>query len=143
MYSITNFDKQREIAIINRVMGRIIEDIKINGKKYRALFDTGSRNSYIIAKATNGFPKLNVSPKKVGLGGTSRILKKKCIFEARINGKPADIEAYIVNKLGKDEEGKEIHILFGSLMMQKWGIRPVPDEERLDLSHYSKEFTEF
>ena len=34
-------------------------------------------------------------------------------------------------------------ILFGALAMQQWGIRPVPDQEKLDLSHYSKEFVEF
>ena len=27
--------------------------------------------------------------------------------------------------------------------MQKWGIRLVPEEERLDLSRYPEEFTEF
>ena len=27
--------------------------------------------------------------------------------------------------------------------MQKWGIRPVPDEEILDMSNYSEEFVEF
>jgi len=26
--------------------------------------------------------------------------------------------------------------------MRQWGIRPVPDEERLDLSHYPEEFVE-
>jgi hypothetical protein len=31
----------------------------------------------------------------------------------------------------------------GKLAMQQWGIRPVPDEERLDLTHYPKEFVEF
>jgi hypothetical protein len=29
------------------------------------------------------------------------------------------------------------------LAMQQWGIRPVPDEECLDLSHYPEEFVEF
>ena len=27
--------------------------------------------------------------------------------------------------------------------MQQWGIRPVPDQEALDLSHYPEEFVEF
>jgi len=27
--------------------------------------------------------------------------------------------------------------------MQQWGIRLIPDEERLDLSHYPEEFVEF
>ena len=30
--------------------------------------------------------------------------------------------------------------LFGALAMRPWGIGPVPDEERLDLSHYPDEF---
>jgi len=27
--------------------------------------------------------------------------------------------------------------------MQQWGVRPVPDKEMLDLSHYPHEFVEF
>jgi len=27
--------------------------------------------------------------------------------------------------------------------MQQWGIRPLPDEERLDLSRYSSEWVEY
>jgi hypothetical protein len=27
--------------------------------------------------------------------------------------------------------------------MQQWGIRPVPETEGLDLSHFTKEFLEF
>jgi hypothetical protein len=27
--------------------------------------------------------------------------------------------------------------------MQRWGIRPVPDEERLDMTHYPEEFVEY
>jgi len=27
--------------------------------------------------------------------------------------------------------------------MQQWGIRPLPDKEDLDLSHYPHEFVEF
>ena len=42
-----------------------------------------------------------------------------------------------------DEEGKPIEVLFGALAMQQWGIRRNPAEEKLDLSHYPKEFVEF
>jgi hypothetical protein len=34
-------------------------------------------------------------------------------------------------------------VLFGSIAMQEWGIRLLIDEERLDLSRYPREFTEF
>ncbi len=36
-----------------------------------------------------------------------------------------------------------IEVLFGALAMQQWGIRPVPDEEKLDFTHYPEEFVEF
>ena len=49
----------------------------------------------------------------------------------------------MINDIGPDEEGKPIDILFGARAMQQWGIRAVPDEERLDLSHYPDEFVEF
>ena len=49
----------------------------------------------------------------------------------------------MLDEIGKDENGRPIEILFGALAMQQWGIRPVPDEEKLDLSHYSDEFVEF
>jgi hypothetical protein len=40
-------------------------------------------------------------------------------------------------------DGRRIEVLFGALAMQQWGIRRVPDEERLGLSHYPEEFIEF
>ena len=49
----------------------------------------------------------------------------------------------VVDQIGTDEEGKAIEILFGALAMQQWGIRPVPDEETLDLSHSPHEFVDF
>jgi hypothetical protein len=40
----------------------------------------------------------------------------------------------VIEDIGNDEDGRPIEILFGALAMQQWGIRPVPDEERLDLT---------
>jgi hypothetical protein len=51
--------------------------------------------------------------------------------------------AMVVKEIGRDEDGKPIEILFGALAMQQWGIRLVPAEERLDLTHYPREFVEF
>jgi len=42
-----------------------------------------------------------------------------------------------------DEDGKTIEILFGALAMQQWGIRLIPEQEKLDLSHYPEKFVEF
>jgi hypothetical protein len=49
----------------------------------------------------------------------------------------------VVDDLGRDEDGKEIEVILGALAMQQWGIRPIPDREKLDLSHYPEEFVEF
>ena len=65
------------------------------------------------------------------------------VLEAEIQGHRISTHAWVINEIGKDEDGASIEILFGALAMQQWGIRPVPDEERLDLSHYPEEFVEF
>ena len=49
----------------------------------------------------------------------------------------------MIEEIGNDEDGKPIEILFGALAMQQWGIRLMPAEEKLDLSHYPEEFVEF
>jgi hypothetical protein len=49
----------------------------------------------------------------------------------------------VLEEIGVDEEGRRIEVLLGALAMQEWGIRPLPDEERLDLSRYPKEFVEY
>nr|VFK63443.1 MAG: hypothetical protein BECKUNK1418G_GA0071005_103328 [Candidatus Kentron sp. UNK]VFK72360.1 MAG: hypothetical protein BECKUNK1418H_GA0071006_11109 [Candidatus Kentron sp. UNK] len=51
--------------------------------------------------------------------------------------------AMVLDHIGLDEEGKEIEILFGALAMQQWGIGLFPAEEKLDLSHYPREFVEW
>ena len=49
----------------------------------------------------------------------------------------------VLDKIGLDEEGKPIEVLFGALAMQEWGIRLIPEHEKLDMSHYPTEFVEF
>ena len=80
---------------------------------------------------------------RTALGGEVRETNTSAILEAEIEGHPISTHALVINEIGKDENGTPIEILFGALAMQQWGIRPVPDEERLDLSHYPEEFVEF
>jgi hypothetical protein len=80
---------------------------------------------------------------RTALGGAVRETNTSAILEAEIEGHPITTHALVLNEIGKDEDGKPIEILFGALAMQQWGIRPIPDEERLDLSHYPDEFVEF
>lgn len=60
-----------------------------------------------------------------------------------MEGRPILTHAMVLDEVGTDEDGRPIDVLFGALAMQQWGIRPVPDEERLDLSNYPEAFTEF
>lgn len=49
----------------------------------------------------------------------------------------------VIDRIGIDEDGKEIEVLFGTLAMHQWGIRLILEQEKLDLSHYPTEFVEF
>ena len=108
------------------------------------MFDTGARNTYVIpsvAKALKTLP----TPRTIrtALGGAVKETNTEAHLHAEIQGHSISTYALVIEEIGKDEDGKPIEILFGALAMQQWGIRPVPDEERLDLSHYPDEFVEF
>ncbi len=125
-------------------MGRIRTDIIINGQKFWTLFDTGARNTYVNEKVAKLLPTFELEkPEPVALGGEIHNVKKMVYFESLIQGLPVRAHARVLKDIGKDEEGKEIEVLIGALTMQEWGIRPVPDEEKLDMAHYPKEFVEF
>ncbi len=108
------------------------------------LFDTGARNTYVIpavARVLSTSPMAH--PFRTALGGGVRETSISAILQAEIEGHPIATHAMVIDDIGNDENGRPIEILFGALAMQQWGIRPVPDEERLDLTHYPKEFVEF
>ena len=125
-------------------MGRVREHIKVNGRKFWTLFDTGARNTYVVPAVAARLVKSKL-PKTVrsALGGSVKEATKAAVLNADIHGCKISTLAMVIDRIGEDEDGKPIQILFGDLAMQNSGIRPVPDEERLDLSHYPKEFVEF
>ena len=82
-------------------------------------------------------------PFRTALGDEVRETRTSAILEAEIQGHPIATHALVIDEIGNDEDGKPIEILFGALAMQQWGIRPVPDEARLDISHYPEKFVEF
>jgi aspartyl protease len=125
-------------------MGRIKQAIKVDGLECWTLFDTGARNTYVIpsvaqALTTSPMPR----PVRTALAGNVKETKTAAILYAKIQDHPISTHALVIDEIGKDEDGRPIEILFGALAMQQWGIRPVPDEERLDLTHYPEEFVEF
>lgn len=125
-------------------MGRITENIKVNGKLYRAMFDSGSRNTYIIPEVAKNFFKVKLqSVFEVRLGGKSHRLTESVILIGKIQNKIFNTKSLIIDKIGFDDDGKEIQILLGALAMQEWGIKLDLQNEKLDMTHYSKEFLEF
>jgi hypothetical protein len=125
-------------------MGRVRENIEVKGQNFWTLFDIGARNTYVnpqVAKLLA--PKPMPAPYRTALGGKTHEAKDAVVLDARIEGCDISTHAMVLDEIGKDEEGKTIDILLGALAMQQWGIRPVPDKEKLDMSHYTREFVEY
>jgi len=125
-------------------MGRVRTAIEVDGTKFWTLFDTGARNTYVVPAVAR---LLKTGPTtatfRTALGGAVRETNTHAVLDARIEGRPISTFAWVIDDIGRDEDGKNIEILFGALAMQQWGVRPIPDEERLDMTHYSKDFVEF
>ena len=125
-------------------MGRIRQTIKVDGLGCWTLFDSGVRNTYVIPSVAKALKTSAMTHEfRTALAGRTRETNTSAILEAEIEDRPIATHAWVIDDIGQDEDGKPIEILFGALAMQQWGIRPVPDEERLDLTHYSDEFVEF
>ncbi len=125
-------------------MGRIKQTIKVDGQECWTLFDTGARNTYVtssVARVLNTTPMPR--PVRTALGGEIKESNTATVLQAEIEEHPISTHALVLENIGRDEDGKAIEILFGALAMRQWGIRPIPDEERLDLSHHPEEFVEF
>jgi hypothetical protein len=125
-------------------MGRVRKNIDVKGVQFWTLFDTGARNTYIVPRVAALLTTSELQkPVRTGLGGKVRDVNRAAVLDAEVQGHLISTHAMVVDDIGNDEEGKPIEVLFGALAMQQWGVRPVPDEERLDMSHFSQEFVEF
>jgi hypothetical protein len=118
--------------------------INVQGRNVWTLFDSGVRNTYIIPEVAAQLTTITLPcPTYSKLGGETKISSQAAILVGEIEGKPFHTEAMVIDRIGDDEEEKPIEVLFGALAMQQWGIRLIPEQEKLDLSHYPSEFTEF
>ncbi|MDI6791869.1 MAG: hypothetical protein QME81_03220 [bacterium] len=125
-------------------MGRIRQMIKVDGRECWTMFDTGARNTYVVPAVAAILVTSKMShPIRTALGGGVKETNRRAILEAEVEGHFISTHAMVIDQIGDDEDGKSIEVLFGALAMQQWGIRPIPDEEKLDLSHYPEEFVEF
>jgi hypothetical protein len=118
--------------------------IDIHGRESWTLFDSGARNTYIIPDVASVLVTSDLAePFRTALGGEVRETTKTALLEGKLEGLPISTHAMVIDEIGQDDDGKPIEILFGALAMQQWGIRLIPEKEKLDLSHYPKEFVEF
>jgi hypothetical protein len=125
-------------------MGRARTTSKLNGKQRWTLFDSGSRNTYIAQAAAKGLERKRLrTPATAILGGKTHRINQVCVLMAEIEGHPVHTLARVIDEIGADEDGRPIEILFGALSMQEWGIRLDLPKERLDWTHYTKDFLEF
>jgi len=125
-------------------MGRIRQMINVNGRKCWTLFDTGARNTYLIQSVSSLLTTSTVKkPFRTAIGGKIKESTETALLEAEIEGRRISTHAMVIDEIGNDEDGIPIEILFGALAMQQWGIRLIPEQEKLDLSHYPEEFVEF
>src|SRR5437868_3588844 len=103
------------------------------------MFDTGARNTYIVPAVAAHLATTKLDKAfRSALGGKIKKTSKAAVLNAQVERHKISTHALVVDEIGHDEDGKPIDVLFGALAMQQWGIRPVPDEERLDLSNYPK-----
>jgi hypothetical protein len=118
--------------------------IKVNGRECWTLFDTGSRNTYVVPQIANVLTSSTIPhPIRTALDGDVKEINRTALLQAEREGYLISTHSMVVDQIGNDEDGRPIELLFGALAMQQWGIRLIPEEERLDLSNYPKEFVEF
>jgi hypothetical protein len=101
-------------------MGRVRQTIKVDGLECWTLFDKGARNTYVIPSVARAL-KTSSMPHtfRTALGGEVKETNTSAILEAEIEGHPIATQAFVVDKIGQDEIGKPIEILFGALAMQQ------------------------
>ena len=125
-------------------MGRVRANVEVAGRTFWTLFDTGSRNTYVVEEVASLLPTFPLAMREpVALGGRAHWVERDCRLSCLVEGLLVVVRARVLPEIGRDEDGKAIEILFGALAMQEWGLVPIPHEERLDTTHYPKEFVEF
>ena len=125
-------------------MGRIRQMINVQGRESWTLFDTGARRTYIVPPVASVLTTSALAhPVRTALGGAVQESNEAALLEAEVEGLPISTHAMVIDRIGKDDDGKPIEVLFGALAMQQWGIRLIPEQEKLDMSHYPTEFVEF
>ena len=122
-------------------MGRIIRDIKINGKVRKAIFDTGSVQSFITE---NALPEdavcIPIKPITARIAGSNHELKKRCLIPSKLENNSFEFDAFLIDNLGKMQEKGDIDIdiVIGATTMEEWAINLNPKKQTIDLGGLKK-----
>lgn len=118
--------------------------INVQGRESWTLFDSGARNTYIVPAVAALLTTTEMShPIRTARGGTVRETNRAALLEAKVEGFSISTHAVVIDQIGNDDDGRSIEVLFGALAMQQWGIRLIPEQEKIDMTHYPTEFVEF
>lgn len=125
-------------------MGRVFRKVEVDGKRFWALFESGAENTYVVPAVGGLIPRQALrTPRISRLGGQEHEIREVGILVGSVEGYSIDGDAQVIDEIGADKKGRAIEILVGSFLMQKWGILLDLKNERLDFTHYPKEFVEF
>ena len=105
-------------------MGRIKQMISVDGRECWTLFDSDTRNTYVIPSVAD-LLKTSTTPRPIrtALGGSVKETNTEAVLHAEIEGHQISTYVLVITNIGKDEDGNPIEILFGALAMQQWGIK--------------------
>lgn len=128
----------------NGPVGRVYEQVRIDGQRHIALFDSGARNTFVVPSVAALGVRMRLHPAHlVALGGRRRKVVEHCTVTGSLLGHRLFLDALVIPEIRRGDQGRSIEILVGALAMQLWGIELDLRHERLDLSNFSKEFVEF
>src|SRR5688572_23203486 len=89
-----------------RLMGRIRQNIQVQGKGFWTLFDTGAVNTYIVPAVAKLLSTSRMSiPHRSAIGGKKHKSVDSAVLEATIEGRHISTHAMVVDEIGMDDEG--------------------------------------
>ena len=108
-------------------MGRIREYIRVNGKKFWTLFDSGARNTYVVPAVASHLVTTKL-PKafKSAMGGKVRKTATAALLVAQVEGHNISTNAMVIDDIGNDEDAKPIQVLVRGLGDAAMGDPPGP-----------------
>lgn len=123
---------------------RVHLPIEVQGRDCWTSFDPTSLHSYISRAAAAHLPQTELhSPHTTRLTGTPQPIEEVCLVIADVEGRSVDFLANVIEDIGRDESGREIDVVFGSIAMKQSNIKIDPANKKLDFTNYGRMIVEF